>query len=101
MRGGTDTAGQYHAPMSTPPDLPATVLIGLAADGDKHAAEQLLPLLYSQLRAAANKQLADESPAHTLQPTALVHEAYLKLLGPRDIPWQNRAHFYADRKSVV
>ncbi len=60
-----------------------------------HAAEALLPLVYEQLRATAKRQLDAESPAHTLQPTALVHEAYLRLAGPRHRPWRNRAHFYA------
>jgi len=55
---------------------------------------QLLPLVYEQLRAQAQMYLGAERPDHTLQATALVHEAYLKLVGPREIPWQNRAHFY-------
>ena len=65
-----------------------------AASGDRAAANELLPLVYSQLRAAAQRQLRSERPGHTLQATALVHEAYLRLVGPRDVPWQNRAHFY-------
>lgn len=59
------------------------------------AAEELLPLVYQQLRAAAQMQMAGERSGHTLQPTALVHEAFLKLVGDRDLPWQNRRHFYA------
>lgn len=74
---------------------PLTELLAAAAAGDAKAADDLLPLVYAQLRAAAHIHLASESPAHTLQPTALVHEAYLKLAGPRRLPWQNRAHFYA------
>jgi len=66
-----------------------------AAAGDTSARDQLLPLVYDQLRRAAQLHLATERPNHTLSATALVHEAYLKLLGPRDLPWQNRAHFYA------
>ena len=54
----------------------------------------LLPLVYDQLRAAAQNHLAAERKNHTLSATALVHEAYIKLCGPRDIPWANRAHFY-------
>ncbi|TVQ59708.1 MAG: sigma-70 family RNA polymerase sigma factor [Phycisphaerales bacterium] len=57
--------------------------------------EHLLPIVYDQLRAAAQKILVTERAGHTLQATALVHEAYLKLAGPREAPWQNRAHFYA------
>lgn len=57
--------------------------------------KRLLPLVYSQLRAIAQQRLSHENPGHTLQATALVHEAYLKLAVGRDKPWTNRAHFYA------
>ena len=57
--------------------------------------EQLLPLIYEQLRNAAQGLLRGERKPHTLQATALVHEAFLKLVGPRELPWQNRAHFFA------
>ncbi len=66
-----------------------------AASGDKDAADRLLPLIYEQLRKAAELDLADERSGHTLSATALVHEAYLKLVGPRQIPWAGRGHFYA------
>lgn len=59
------------------------------------SAETLLPAVYEQLRRMAQQQLARERADHTLQPTALVHEAYLKLVGPRELPWQNKAHFFA------
>jgi RNA polymerase sigma factor (TIGR02999 family) len=72
-----------------------TRLMASAADGDAAAVEELLPLVYAQLRAAAQRCLAGEAPGHTLQATALVHEAYIKLAGPREIAWQNRGHFYA------
>jgi RNA polymerase sigma factor (TIGR02999 family) len=65
-----------------------------AAGGDRAAADALLPLVYAQLRAAAQQQLRSERPGHTLQATALVHEAYLRLVGPRQVPWRNRKHFY-------
>lgn len=73
----------------------ATRLLLAAADGDKQAADQLLPLVYEQLRKAAQLDLAGEAQAQTLSATALVHEAYLKLVGPREVPWANRGHFYA------
>ncbi|MCA9074203.1 MAG: sigma-70 family RNA polymerase sigma factor [Planctomycetaceae bacterium] len=58
--------------------------------------EQLLPLVYSELRKLASQRLAQESPGHTLQPTALVHEAYLRLVGPEDREqWDSRGHFFA------
>jgi RNA polymerase sigma factor (TIGR02999 family) len=73
-----------------------TRLIAAAAAGDHKAAADLLPLVYSELRQLAAARMAAEAPDHTLQPTALVHEAYLRLVGPADEPrWENRAHFFA------
>lgn len=75
-------------------DAPPT---GPAEDptGSKASAEQFFPAVYDQLRAAARRSLADERQGHTLQATALVHEAYVRLAGERRVPWQGRAHFYA------
>src|SRR6185503_15587629 len=64
-------------------------------NGDHDALEKLVPLIYSELRQLAHKVLYRERPGHTLQTTALVHEAYLKLIDQRDARWQNRAHFFA------
>jgi RNA polymerase sigma factor (TIGR02999 family) len=73
-----------------------TRLIAAAAAGDRKAAADLLPLVYSELRELAAARMAVEAPNHTLQPTALVHEAYIRLIGPADEPrWENRAHFFA------
>ena len=63
--------------------------------GDADAANELLPLVYDQLKREAERRMAGERSDHTLQATALVHEAYLRLLGDEKIPWQNRAHFFA------
>ena len=82
-------------PMSTPTPDDATRYMLAAANGDKDAADSLLPLVYDQLRKAAQQDLASENPGHTLSATALVHEAYLKLVGPREVPWASRGHFYA------
>ena len=71
-----------------------TRLLNAAAAGDKAAADRLLPLVYDQLRQAAQLQMAGERSDHTLSATSLVHEAYLKLIGPRDVPWTGRRHFY-------
>src|SRR5262245_30118876 len=73
-----------------------TQILAAIEQGDAHAAEQLLPLVYDELRNLAAHRLAGEGPGHTLQPTALVHEAYLKLVGadPR-LPYNGRAHFFA------
>jgi RNA polymerase sigma factor (TIGR02999 family) len=76
------------------PDV--TLLLGAAAAGDRQAAAELLPLVYDELRKLAALRMAAESPDQTLQPTALVHEAYLRLVGPIDTPgWENRGHFFA------
>ena len=71
------------------------ILLDLAR-GEGHAAEQLLPLVYGELRRLAAQKLAQEKPGQTLQPTALVHEAYLRLVGKGDRPhWDGRGHFFA------
>lgn len=72
-----------------------TLLMRGAAEGDPQAAQNLLPLVYCQLRAIAAQRMKLERPDHTLQPTALVHEAFLKLVGPRSSPWAGEAHFFA------
>ena len=64
-------------------------------DGNQQALEALVPLIYKELRNLAHNFLYRERPGHTLQTTALVHEAYLKLIDPNDARWQNRAHFFA------
>jgi RNA polymerase sigma factor (TIGR02999 family) len=71
-------------------------LLDAAAAGDRRAAADLLPLVYDELRKLAAVRMAAESPDHTLQPTALVHEAYLRLVGGTDQRrWDNRGHFFA------
>lgn len=80
---------------SDPSGSDASLLMTAAAAGDRAAADRLLPLVYEQLRGAAQLQLAGERRDHTLSATALVHEAYVKLAGPREMPWAGRAHFYA------
>jgi RNA polymerase sigma factor (TIGR02999 family) len=73
-----------------------TRILDALGRGDPHAAGQLLPLVYQELRELAAQKLAGERPGQTLQPTALVHEAYLRLVGPEDEPrWDSRGHFFA------
>ena len=73
-----------------------TILIEAAAGGDPRAAADLLPLVYDELRKLAAAKMTAESPDHTLQPTALVHEAYLRLVGSAEpAPWAGRGHFFA------
>ena len=72
-----------------------TRVLSAIEQGDPHAAEQLLPLVYEELRKLAAQRLARESPGQTLQATALVHEAYLRLVDPNDAkPWNGRRHFF-------
>ncbi|HEX7449490.1 MAG TPA: ECF-type sigma factor, partial [Pirellulales bacterium] len=71
-----------------------TKALAAAASGEPRAAEQLLPLVYDELRRVATQQLAHERPDQTLQATALVHEAYLRLIGG-ETSWDNRRHFFA------
>jgi RNA polymerase sigma factor (TIGR02999 family) len=73
-----------------------TRILNTIEEGDPHAAEQLLPLVYDELRQLAAQKLAQEKPGQTLQATALVHEAYLRLLGTdAEVRWANRRHFFA------
>ena len=73
----------------------ATLLLNRLQGGDAHAAEQLLPLLYDELKQIARRQFRGQSGEHTLQATALVHEAFLRLIGRPAKTWQDRKHFFA------
>jgi RNA polymerase sigma factor (TIGR02999 family) len=79
-------------------DLPrhdVTRLLVRWKDGDEAALQQLVPIVHEELRRLARRQMAGERPGHTLQPTALVNEAYLRLVNLKQMQWQNRAHFFA------
>jgi len=71
-----------------------TELLGRWSEGDEKALDQLMPLVYDELHRLAGAYLRRERREHTLQPTALVNEAYLKLVRQRNMPWQNRAQFF-------
>lgn len=72
----------------------ATSLLARAQAGDRQATDELLPLVYKELRRLADRFLAAEKRGATLQPTALVHEAYMRLVGSDETGWENRAHFF-------
>lgn len=72
-----------------------TQILRRASDGDDSAVNRLMPLVYDELRALAESYLKQERSDHTLQATALVHEAYVRLIKQEDVEWQNRAHFFA------
>ena len=78
---------------SSPNDV--TALLVRLSSGDKGAIERLMPLVYAELHRRANQYMRQERSDHTLQPTALVHEVYLKLVQQREASFKNRAHFYA------
>src|SRR5438270_2914842 len=81
---------------ASPPMNEVTRILSAIDAGDPHAAEQLLPLVYQELRRLAAQKLAREAPGQTLDATALVHEAYLRLVGSEaKRPWDNRGHFFA------
>jgi RNA polymerase sigma factor (TIGR02999 family) len=70
-------------------------LLAAWSNGDQSARDQLIPLVYDQLRRMAHRHMAQERPGHSLQATALVNEAYLRLVDQREVRWQNRAQFFA------
>ncbi len=72
----------------------ATRILEAARQGDPKAADELLPLVYEELRRLAAHKMANEAPGHTLQPTALVHEAWLRMVGQQNPSWNGRAHFF-------
>lgn len=72
-----------------------TQILSLIEQGDLTASEQLLPLVYDELRKLAAAKLANEKPGQTLQATALVHDAYIRLVDAKDLHWNSRGHFFA------
>ena len=85
--------------MASPHDV--TALLVDWSRGDRGALGQLLPLVYAELRRIAARQLGRERVGHTLQPTALVHEAYLRLVDQRQVDWQSRAHFFGVAAQIM
>jgi len=80
--------------MGEPEKRDVTQLLARWTKGDRAALDSLVPVVYGELRRMAARYLSRERPQHTLQPTALVHEAFVKLVDQRDVRWQNRAHFF-------
>jgi RNA polymerase sigma factor (TIGR02999 family) len=85
--------------MATSPDV--TDLLDEWTRGDRRALDRLLPLVYAELRRVAARQLRRERDGHSLQPTALVHEAYLRLVDQQKVDWRNRAHFFGVAAQVM
>src|SRR6188472_1514243 len=85
--------------MVSPRDV--TALLGDWSRGNRAALDQLLPLVYAELRRVAARELRKERADHTLQPTALVHEAYIRLVDQRQVDWHNRAHFFGVAAQIM
>ena len=81
--------------MDTSSQGDVTGLLVAWKNGSPEALDELIPIVYAELRKLARQQLRGERPDHSLQPTALTHEAFLRLFGTRQVGWQNRAHFFA------
>jgi RNA polymerase sigma factor (TIGR02999 family) len=86
---------------SPSPSPEVTRLLVSWSKGDEAALEHLLPLVYGELRRLASAYLRRERPNHTLQSTALVHEAFMRLVNQQDVQWKNRAHFYAIAAQMI
>lgn len=87
--------GALGVPLSSDPSNQVTVLLARWNQGEAAAREALVPLVYEELRRVARKCISQHQRDHTLQSTALVHEAYLRLVGRDSVHWQNRVHFFA------
>jgi RNA polymerase sigma-70 factor (ECF subfamily) len=87
--------------VSSTPDLNVTQLLLAWGNGDPAAGEKLLPVVYAELHRRATAAMRRENEGHTLQPTALVHEAYMRLVDQHRVAWQNRAQFYGIAAQIM
>jgi RNA polymerase sigma factor (TIGR02999 family) len=87
--------------MSVPSSEDLTQILQSWSKGDQQALDKLIPIVYDELRRLAHHYMIRERPGHTLQTTALVHEAYLRLIDQRNANWQNRAHFFAIAAQIM
>src|SRR5216684_39862 len=94
LRKPRDMPGDTPKPPASPPG-DVTRLLAAWSQGDTKALEELIPLVYDELHRLAEQHLLHERPGHTLQPTAVVHEAYLKLVDQKRVTWKSRGHFFA------
>jgi RNA polymerase sigma factor (TIGR02999 family) len=90
---------ELKSKMASKPDV--TAILTQWGRGNPSAINELLPLVYAELRRIAARQLRSERVGHTLQPTALVHEVYLRLVDQRNVDWRNRAHFFGVAAQVM
>ncbi len=83
------------------PDGDATAILAALTAGDQSAAERLMPLVYDELRGLAASYMHRQPPGQTLDPTGLVHEAFVRLVAPTGVRWQDRAHFFATAATAM
>jgi RNA polymerase sigma factor (TIGR02999 family) len=83
------------------PNRYITALLRAWGDGNGEALDSLVPLVYDELHRQAHRYLRGERPNHTLQTSALINEAYLRLAGQRDVEWQNRTHFFGIAANIM
>lgn len=86
---------RWSSSMTEPPKSNLTQLLQSWSNGDQQALEELTPIVYRELHRLARRYMAGEKQGHTLQATALVNEAYIRLIDWKNVQWQNRAHFFA------
>src|SRR5258708_30177939 len=98
---GNGAAARLRYTFPEMPDLEITQLLARWRSGDRQALDELTPLVYPELRRTAARHLGRERPGHSLQTTALVHEAYLKLVEQTRVEWQDRAHFFAVGAEII
>ena len=101
VRKGGSNPRKVPGPKATPPRTDVTDLLVDLGRGDQDALNKLMPLVYDELRKLAGRHLRHERPGHTLQTTALVHEAYLKLVDQKNANWQSRVQFFAAAAQVM
>src|SRR5215469_7134086 len=93
-----DNSGRF---MASGPAPDVTRLLVSWSQGDQAALDELMPLVYGELRQLASAYLRHERPNHTLQSTALVHEAFMRLVNQQEVQWRNRAHFFAIAAQMI
>ena len=89
------------SPTPGPASAQVTMLLGRLTEGDARALDRLMPLVHDELRAIARRYMGNERAGHTLQPTALANEAYLRLVDLDEIDWRGRAHFFAVAAGIM
>jgi RNA polymerase sigma factor (TIGR02999 family) len=97
----TPWSGRYNLPVNTAASPPVTALLQAWSAGDRTALDRLVPIVHAELRRLARRYMRQERAGHTLQTTALINEAYIRLVDAQSVNWQNRAHFFGISARVM